>query len=433
MIVTLQTQAIQTLEQVRAFVAGTAPVSFTLADRESAHVWMADTLKRFGYARALRADRGVLRQYLTQITGLSRAQVTRRITQFLQQGRIKDLRGTPAAPFARRYTADDIRLLAEVDALHDTLSGTITKKLCERALRVHGDARFERLATISNGHLYTLRAHSTYRASRGSFDKTRPVKNTIGERRKPAPHGRPRYLRVDNVHQGDLDGIKGVYLINALDEVTQCQCVCAVERISEAFLLPVLEAMMTAFPYVIQGFHSDNGSEYVNYPVAKRLEKLRIEQTQSRSRQTNDNALAESKNASTVRKHLGYRHIPQHRAGAVNAFTTEHRSPYLNDHGPRPPSRPRHFPTEFTDPKGRIRKRYRYVDMMTPHDKLKSSPEASTCLKPGVTFEPLDEIANECSDNVASNQRLPLEAAKRLNKAKAKLFQLINKSQQRAA
>ena len=171
MIVTLQTQAIQTLEQVRAFVAGTTPVSFTLADRESAHVWMADTLKRFGYARAFRADRGVLRQYLTQITGLSRAQVTRRITQFLHQGRIKDLRGTPAAPFARRYTADDIRLLAEVDALHDTLSGTIAKKLCERALRVHGDntVRLAVRAELVEAHspFDTLRANALNRTALG--------------------------------------------------------------------------------------------------------------------------------------------------------------------------------------------------------------------------------------------------------------------------
>lgn len=203
-----------------------------------------------------------------------------------------------------------------------------------------------------------------------------------------------------------------------MDEVTQCQCVCAVEKISEAYLLPVLGEMMTAFPYVIRGFHSDNGSEYINYQVAKLLEKLLIEQTKSRSRQTNDNALAESKNASTVRKHLGYSHIPQRLAGAVNAFTAGVLSPYLNFH------RPCHFPTEFTDKKGKIRKRYRYADMMTPYEKLKSLPEASTYLKPGVTFKQLDEIASECSDN---------EAAKRLNEAKAKLFQLINKSQQRAA
>ena len=172
MIVTVHTQGLHTLEQVRAFVAGNAPVSFTL-------------------------------------TGLSRAQVTRRITQFLAGGRIADRRSTPAAPFPRRYTAADIRLLAEVDAWHGTLSGTTTRKLCERALRVHGDVRFARLARRSNGHLYNLRHHATYRTVRGASDKTRPVKNSIGERRTPFPDGRPGYLRVDSVPQGDRDGIKG--------------------------------------------------------------------------------------------------------------------------------------------------------------------------------------------------------------------------------
>jgi len=184
-----------------------------------------------------------------------------------------------------------------------------------------GDARFERLAGISNGHLYNLRQHKTYQAKRGSFDKPRPTKISIGERRKPAPDGCPGYLRVDSVHQGDLDGIyphgaperrlshqypKGT---SAVDEVTQFQAVFAVARISEAYLLPVLEAMLDAFPFMIRSFHSDNGSEYINHQVAKLLEKLRIEQTKSRSRQTNDNALAESKNASTVRKYLGYSHL----------------------------------------------------------------------------------------------------------------------------
>jgi len=417
MIVTLHTQGLHTLEQVRAFVAGNAPVSFTLTDRASAHAWMADTLRRFGYTRASRADRGVLRHYLTTVTGLSRAQVTRRITQFLAGGRIADRRSTPAAPFPRRYTAADIRLLAEVDALHGTLSGTTTRKLCERALRVHGDVRFARLARLSNGHLYNLRHHTTYRTVRGSYDKTRPVKNSIGERRKPFPDGRPGYLRVDSVHQGDRDGIKGVYLVNAVDEVTQFQCICAVEKISERFLVPVLEAMLAAFPFTIRGFHSDNGSEYLNRHVATLLEKLRIEQTKSRSRQTNDNALAESKNASTVRKHLGYSHIPGRFAQAVSAFTTDILSPYLNFH------RPCHFPTECIDHKGKRRKRYRYEDMMTPYEKLKLLPETAGDLKPSMSFSYLDAIANASSDN---------EAAKRLNEARTQLFQLINHSQQYA-
>ena len=415
---TLHTQGLQTLAQVRAFVSGNESISFALTDRRAANAWMADTLRQFGYMRRNRPDKGVLRQYLLKVTGLSRAQVARCIAQFVEGGHIKDRRHAPAAPFVRRYTAEDIRLLAQVDALHGTLSGTTTRKLCERAFKVHGDARFERLAGISNGHLYNLRSHKTYLSVRGSFDKTRPTKANIGERRKPMSNGCPGYLRVDSVHQGDLDGIKGVYLVNAVDEVTQFQAVCAVERISEAFLLPVLEAMMDAFPFVIRGFHSDNGSEYINYQVAKLLEKLRIEQTKSRSRQTNDNALAESKNASTVRKYLGYSHIPQHFASQVNAFTTQALSPYLNFH------RPCHFPTEFTDKKGRIRKRYRYQDMMTPYEKFRSLPEAQNHLKPEITLEKLDAIAAECSDN---------EAAKRLNEDRAKLFQSINKTQLRAA
>ena len=162
---------------------------------------------------------------------------------------------------------------------------------------------------------------------------------------------------------------------------------------------------------MIHGFHSDNGSEYINRLVARLLKKLLIKQTKSRSRQTNDNALAESKNASTVRKHLGYSHIPQAFANQVSAFTAEVLTPYLNYH------RPCHFPTEYTDRKGRIRKRYRYQDMMTPYEKLRSLPDADAHLKPGTTFEQLDAIAAQCSDN---------DAAKLLNEARTKLLQLIN-------
>lgn len=416
---TLHTQGLQTLAQVRTFVSGNEAVAFTLADRTAAYDWMACTLRQFGYGRCKRSDKGVLRQYLLKVTGLSRAQIARCITQFVGGGgQIKDRRHAPAVPFVRRYTVADIRLLAEVDTLHGTLSGTTTRKLCERAFKVHGDVRFERLAGISNGHLYNLRGHKTYCATRGSFDKTRPTKIKIGDRRKPFPNGQPGYLRVDSVHQGDLDGLKGVYLINAVDEITQFQAVFAVEHISEAYLLPVLAAMMDAFPFVIRGFHSDNGSEYINHKVAKLLKKLLIEQTKSRSRQTNDNALAESKNASTVRKYLGYSHIPQHFASQVNTFTVEVLSPYLNYH------RPCHFPTEYTDKKGRIRKRYRYQDMMTPFEKFKSLPEANDLIKEGTSMKKLDAIAADCSDN---------DAARHLNEARAKLFLSIYKSQQHAA
>ena len=136
----------------------------------------------------------------------------------------------------------------------------------QRQFEVFGDDRFERLAGLSNSHLYRLRGSTTYRRRRVSMAKTRPVRIAIGERRKPHPGGRPGFLRVDSVHQGDLDGEKGIYLINVVETdrlrsaVTQYEFVGAVEAISEAFLLPVLEALIDAFPFRIIGFHADNAS-----------------------------------------------------------------------------------------------------------------------------------------------------------------------------
>lgn len=415
----LKTQGLQDLDRIRAFLDGSQDLGFEAPTREAAYDWIAGELRRFGYSRLSKADKGVVRRYLEKVTGLSRAQVTRLITQFRHTGRIRDRRGPPAKPFTRRYTPADVRLLAELDGLHGTLSGPATRKLCERAYTVFNDARYERLAGISNGHLYNLRQAKTYQRLRGTVDQTRPVQTPIAERRKPRPDGRPGFLRVDSVHQGDLDRVKGLYHINLVDEVTQFQFVGSVERISERYLLPLLEALLEAFPFTVQGFHADNGSEYINHRVTGLLSKLHIQEfTKSRARHTNDNALVESKNGSVVRKHLGYAHIPGRFARQVNAFTQDVLSPYLNFH------RPCFFPTEVVDDKGRIRKHYRYDQMMTPYDKLRSLPNAAQTLKPGITFEQLDAIAFAISDN---------EAAQRLNQARAELFRSINKTQNSAA
>ena len=301
-------------------------------------------------------------------------------------------------------------MLAEVDTLHGTLSGPATKKLMERAIHVFGDERFERLADISVAHLYNLRGGKQYQDKRRHWTKTRPTGIPIGSRRAPQPDGKPGYIRIDSVHQGDRDGVKGVYHINAVDCVTQFQLVATCEKISEAYLLPVIKQLLKGFPFKILGFHADNGSEYINHQVARLLEKLLIEFTKSRSRHSNDNALAESKNGSVIRKHLGYTHIPQHCASLVNAFCADYLNPYVNFH------RPCFFPETITDKNGKERKRYRYEDMMTPYEKLKSLHKPSQYLKPGVTFKQLDAQAREMSDN---------DAALALNNARKKLFQTI--------
>jgi len=73
------------------------------------------------------------------------------------------------------------------------------------------------------------------------------------------------------------------------------------------------------------------------------------------------------------------------------------------------------------DQKGKERKIYRYETMMTPYDKLKSLPRATTHLKPAVTFEILDAIAHQLSDN---------QAADRLQKARQRLFTTIHERTQ---
>lgn len=401
---------LQTLQQVIDFLHGSNAFEPAPARQAERYQWIDQTLRHFRYASHSKADKGVLIAYLCRMSGYSRQQITRLIGRYGKQGKLI-WSVTPAKGFVSRYRAEDVRLLAEIDALHDTPSGPAVKKLCERAWQRFGDLRFERLAGISVAHLYNLRKRSEYRKIRVVHDKTRPVKNAIGVRRKPDPQGRPGFIRIDTVHQGDLDGVKGLYHINAVDEVTQFEVVFTVERISEQFLIPALAALLETFPFQILGFHADNGSEYINRHVAELLEKLRIELTKSRPRQCNDNALAESKNAAVVRKILGYCHIPQKFAPQVNRFNQDYLVPYVNYH------RPCFFPETFTDAKGKQRKRYRYERMMTPYDKLKSLPNADQFLKPGLSFQSLDDIAYAISDN---------EAAQRLQQARYQLFESID-------
>lgn len=401
----------KSLDDVRQFLASTAPGAALALERKQAYEHLGRVLRRFAYWKLAKADKGLLRGYLERTTGLSQSQLTRLIQRYLAEGQLADRRQGAAKPFRRKYTAADVELLAETDELHGTLSGPATLTLFQRAWELFGDARFERLAGLSNGHLYNLRHSRRYVQRLGARQPTRPTQVAIGERRRPRPEGRPGYLRIDSVHQGDLDKVKGVYHINAVDEVTQFEGVGSTERIAESYLLPLLESMLEAFPFEILGVHADNGSEYINHQVARLLEKLRVQEfTKSRPRHCNDNALAESKNGTVVRKQLGYGHIAGRHAEQLNAFNRDVLTPYLNYH------RPCYFPCEQVDAKGKLRKRYRRQDIMTPYEKLKSLPDAERFLRDGIDFAQLDKQAYQYSDN---------EAARRLNEARDELFRVI--------
>src|SRR5207249_10336887 len=393
------------LEQVRAFLKASEEFRFEASKRKEVYDWVTRTLVEHEYHGQTREAKGVLRQYVGKMTGLSRAQVTRLIGRYQQSGMVKE-RGYPRNRFARRYTPADIEQLAAVDEAHETLSGPATQKIVYREFYEYGDERYRRLSTISVPHIYNLRKSRAYRDRKICYQKTRPVRVRIGERRRPDPQGRPGYLRIDTVHQGDLDGIKGVYHINAVDEVTQWQVEGATAQISEAWLLPVLEAMLAQFPFRILGFHSDNGSEFINHTVAKLLNKLLIEQTKSRPRHSNDNGLAETKNGAVVRKHMGYSHIAAPEAEAIEAFYEQYFNPYLNFH------RPCGVPELATNAKGKVKRVYRWY--ATPWEILRQLPGLAGHLKADGTIQELERQARAQTDTGAARE---MQAAKQDRKS----------------
>lgn len=407
---------IRTLAQVRQFLDGTLGVEMQpLGDEAARHRVVSEVLGRFSYRGLKRADRGLVLCFLRAVSGFSRAQLTRMVARWLRGRPLVKERRKPVHAFTRRYSDTDIARLAEIDRGFDTLSGPATVRLLQRAWSVYGDARFERLADLSVSHLYNLRGSRRYRDLRVVHRPTRATATPIGVRKAPTPRGRPGFIRVDTVHQGDQDGIKGVYYINAVDCITQWQVAGCVEKISEAYLLPVLRQMLAQFPFRVRGFHSDNGSEFINAKVAALLEKLRIELTKSRPRHSNDNALAETKNGAVVRKMFGYGHISQRHAAPINAFCRTHLNPFLNLH------RPCLFATDVADPKkpGRVHKIYRHTDVKTPLEKLLSLPRAASYLRSGVSLAELQQQAIAQTD---------LQAAEALNRARQNLFATIRRA-----
>ncbi len=208
------------------------------------------------------------------------------------------------------------------------------------------------------------------------------------------------------MHQGDQDGRKGLYHINAVDEVTQWEIVAATPQISELWLMPVLEALLGQFPFVIRGFHSDNGSEFINYNVARLLEKLLIEQTKSRAHHIGDNGLVETKNGAIIRKHIGFGYIDAQHAERMDH--RKHLNPYVNFH------RPCAVPKVLTATNGKRRRVYER--WATPFELFRELPRCESYLRLHIAIGKLDRFARLQTDT---------EAALEMQRAKRKLFQSL--------
>ena len=407
--ITMNDDNIVSIAQLQSFLKEVAVINFSInnignKNKQEMYDWVGTVIQKFRYFSVKKKERTLVLDYIEKITGRSRPQIKKLIKKKKKWGRIK-LSTVKKHTFPVRYNTSDIARLIETDNAHGRLSGPATKKILLREYSVFKKISYERISHISVPHIYNLRKKRQYVSNILFISKTQTVNRNIGERKKPIPEDKLGFLRVDSVHQGDRDIEKGVYYINMVDEVTQWEIIGCVEGISEYFLEPLILELLERFPFVILNFHSDNGSEYINYVVAELLKKLLINQTKSRPRRTNDNALVETKNGAVIRKHMGRNYIEKKNARSINKFLGENMDDYLNFH------RPCGFATNYSDLKGKIKKKYEIY--MTPYEKLISLPNFRQYLKPDVSLSQLEAISKKQSDN---------ESAQKMQIAKSKLF-----------
>lgn len=408
--ITMNDGNILSIAQLQAFLSGVGAISFNInrrgnENKQAMYDWVGNLLAQVRYFSSSKKERSIVIKYLRSITGLSQGHIKKLIRKKKRLGKLL-LSAVRKNTFPTRYTTGDIARLIATDNAHGRLSGPATQRILQREYWEFGRVEFERISHLSVSHLYNLRKSKRQYLSQILFlEKTRAVDRNIGERRKPQTAGKPGFLRVDSVHQGDWDKEKGVYHINLVDGETQWEIIGGVEGIAEYFLAPLLQELLDRFPFVILGFHSDNGSEYINYVVAELLKKLLIDQTKSRSRRTNDNALVEGKNGAVIRKHMGHAYIHKKYAGEINLFYRENLDDYLNFH------RPCGFATDQTNDQGKITKVYDHY--LTPYEKLKTIPDWEKYLRPSITKEKLESESKKLSDN---------QSAEKMQVAKSKLF-----------
>ena len=243
---------ITTIEQLASFVQLKTEIGFCIIDKQARYEWIDETLRKFKYHRLKRrGEKSVVNAYIRKVTGLSKIQTKRLIRRHKRRGELK--------------------------LGHGHLSGQATRSILKREYETFHHEAYQTISRISSSHIYNIRGgNRQYNSSKAKWvARTKATAVNIGTRAKPCPEGKPGYLRVDTVHSGDLNGEKGAYHINIVDEVTQWEMLAIVPNISEYALAPVVETLISLYPFVILEFHSDNGSEFINHVVHVRIRRGR--------------------------------------------------------------------------------------------------------------------------------------------------------------
>ena len=405
--VTMDDSRLINITQLNNFLKGSQGVNLSLEDAPISERYgcIEKIFRQLHYRTLKKKEKRIVLNYLRKITGYKHTQLFRLIDRLEKVGKLLKKNYHRIKP-ARIYSTSDIKRLEETDELHLRLSEDATKEILRREYEIFGHLKYRTVSEISHGHITNLRHCPVYKSSWINHTKARQI--PIGMTQPPQNFGKPGSIRIDSVSQKD------VYHINSVDEITQWEIVFCVPQLSERFMIPALEEIFDQYPFIIFNFHSDRGKETINYLVADLLQRLLIKQTKNRSYHSGDNALVETKNGSVIRKNMGWEHINRDLTDEINSYYKSFFNPYLNFH------RPCAYPTIEVDKKGKKKKVYDLYQV--PYEALKQITGADKFLKPGVTFDKLDQTAYQMSDN---------EFAGIMREEERKLFEKIRQRDKR--
>ena len=208
MTITMNDSHMITIDQIREFAKLDMSPKLGFPSKKEKYKWIDTVLIRFRYRSLKKNDKGVVRKYIQKMTSLSDSQITKIIYR-KKNKKSSSSKKKRRNSFVKKYGVEDISLLVKTDNLHGRVSGPATKEVLEREYNVFGKTDYFNISHISISHIYNLRKTRQYESHSLTVNKTCSVSIPIGERRKPEPYGKPGYLRVDSVHQGDKDKEKG--------------------------------------------------------------------------------------------------------------------------------------------------------------------------------------------------------------------------------
>lgn len=181
----------------------------------------------------------------------------------------------------------------------------------------------EQLEEISRSTLgrYLARLDSPEAKQRFPNVKPSSLQSTVPVGRYDWDEDRPGALEIDLVeHNGGYSNGHYAYTLNVVDIVTGYSIRVAILGKAQRVVFQALQEVLTDWPFIPWGIHSDNGPEFLNDQLARFCQKENLAFSRSRAYKKNDNAHVEQKNRQYVRGFVGY-----------ERFDTEEEVAWLND------------------------------------------------------------------------------------------------------